>query len=286
MNASAPKEEWGLNLNNEPVGPFVKVLVLRLLDRQTMDRYAFVTSSIGGSIALGDLSDKTKIIRRIKGANVTAVVSCQSALMKSSFNPRGVPRPDFRVVEWIALAAPPESIGVTTPTPPTSLPPAKAPPTAPEAPPAPAVAAPAAAATPAAATPRCRCPSGACRGVYPCRGGCSGRGGYSGRGPRHVRGSPGCSDQDGRRRRGRGGRAAADRPRRAERRDYFLTISNRRNVMSTMSHREIEIWVEASHRKIDRLENQVCGLRDRTLRRPQGVSRKLRAAGRRPRRPP
>ena len=60
MNEAAPREEWGTDLNGNPVGPYVRVLVLKMLDAKTMDRFAFVTSSVGGSIAVGDLSDKTQ----------------------------------------------------------------------------------------------------------------------------------------------------------------------------------------------------------------------------------
>jgi hypothetical protein len=113
MNANAPREEWGVDLNGKPAGPFTRLLVLKLLDARTMDRYAFISQSIGGGIAIGDITDKIKIMRRIRGANVTAVVNCRSATMKSSYNPRGVPRPDFAVNRWIALAAPPEAVAAT-----------------------------------------------------------------------------------------------------------------------------------------------------------------------------
>src|SRR5258708_36694264 len=32
MNEAAPREEWGTDLNGKPVGPYVRVLVLKLLD--------------------------------------------------------------------------------------------------------------------------------------------------------------------------------------------------------------------------------------------------------------
>jgi hypothetical protein len=69
-----------------------------------MDRYAFVTSTNGGHIAFGEISDKIRLIRRLKGANVTAVVACEpGVLMKSQHNPHGVPRPHFRVVRYERL---------------------------------------------------------------------------------------------------------------------------------------------------------------------------------------
>ena len=103
MNDKAPREEWGTDLNGNPKGPWTRILVLKLLDLKTMDRFAFVTQSIGGAIAIGDLSDKIKIMRRLRGPNASPVVSCCSTLMKTRFSPHGTKRPDFRVVRWIDL---------------------------------------------------------------------------------------------------------------------------------------------------------------------------------------
>ena len=103
MNEAAPREEWGTDLNGKSVGPYVRVLVLKLLDAATMDRYAFVTSSMGGKVAFGDISDKVKLVRRLKGAHVTVAVTCEAIKMKSSYNPHGVPRPHFRIVRYVAL---------------------------------------------------------------------------------------------------------------------------------------------------------------------------------------
>ena len=101
VNEAAPREEWGTDLNGNPVGPFVRVLVLKMLDVKTMERFAFVTSSVGGSIAIGDLSDKTKIMRRFNGPNVVPVVSCNTTNFKTRYATRK--RPDFRVLRWMTL---------------------------------------------------------------------------------------------------------------------------------------------------------------------------------------
>ena len=103
MNNKAPREEWGTDFNGNLQGPWTRILVMKLLDARTMDRFAFVTSSVGGSIAIGDLSDKTKLMRRLRSPNASPIVACHSALMKSRFNPHGIRRPDFRVVRWIDL---------------------------------------------------------------------------------------------------------------------------------------------------------------------------------------
>ena len=102
MNEAAPREEWGTDLNGNAVGPYTRVLVLKLLDAITMERFAFVTTSVGGSIAVGDLSDKCKIMRRFKGPNAVPVVSCSVTNFKTKFGTRK--RPDLRVLRWITLS--------------------------------------------------------------------------------------------------------------------------------------------------------------------------------------
>ena len=102
MNDAAPREEWGVDLNNNPVGPYTLVLVLKLINGVTLDRFAFITNSVGGSIAIGDLSDKTRIMRRFRGPNVSPVVSLGVTTFRTNFGPKK--RPDFRIVRWTRLS--------------------------------------------------------------------------------------------------------------------------------------------------------------------------------------
>ena len=91
MNDAAPREEWGVDLNNNPVGPYTLVLVLKLISGLTLDRFAFITNSVGGSIAIGDLSDKTRIMRRFRGPNVSPVVSLGLTTFRTFLARRSVP---------------------------------------------------------------------------------------------------------------------------------------------------------------------------------------------------
>jgi hypothetical protein len=105
MNAEAPQEEWGVDFNGKPQGPWTYVLVLKLRDVNTLDKYAFITKSNGGSIAFGDITEKIKWVRRLKGKNMTAVVVCEHGVrFKSTYNPQGVLRPSFRIVKHVRLA--------------------------------------------------------------------------------------------------------------------------------------------------------------------------------------
>jgi hypothetical protein len=118
MNEKAPREEWGTDLNGNPVGPYVRVLVLKLIEEEpALARFAFVTSSIGGNIAIGDLSDKIKIMRRLHGPSITAIVSPQTTLFKTRFGVRE--RPHFEAVAWRKLGG---ASGGGEPLPPTKEP--------------------------------------------------------------------------------------------------------------------------------------------------------------------
>jgi hypothetical protein len=102
MNEKAPREEWREDLNGKEVGPWQIQYLVYLLNLQALDRYTFVTSTIGGGIAVRDLADKTKWIRRIrKSDNVNAIVTLSDTFMRNRFG--GRQRPHFVIVRWIGL---------------------------------------------------------------------------------------------------------------------------------------------------------------------------------------
>jgi hypothetical protein len=114
MNRAAPQAEWGVGLNGQPQGPYTLILVLMLLDVKTMDRFAFVTPSKGGALAVGDLSDKVKFMRRFRGPDVTPVVTLHTMPFRIARLNITRKRPDFRVVRWIKLG---DAGGDSLPTP-------------------------------------------------------------------------------------------------------------------------------------------------------------------------
>jgi hypothetical protein len=132
MNEAAPKEEWGIGLDGKPQGPYQHLLILKLLEAETFDRFAFITRSMGGGAAIGDLTSKCKIARRIHGPDVTALVTCQWTRWPTKYNPHGK-RPDFRVKKWVPLDGNKELMKPVEPakaiTAATTVPSASAPPT-------------------------------------------------------------------------------------------------------------------------------------------------------------
>jgi hypothetical protein len=103
MNQAAPREEWGVGLDGKPQGPYVLVLVLKLLNPLNMDRFAFVTNSKGGCIAIGDLTDKTKIMRRFRGPDIAPVITLGTTPFRIARLNITRKRPDFKVLRWIKL---------------------------------------------------------------------------------------------------------------------------------------------------------------------------------------
>jgi hypothetical protein len=101
LNAACPKSEWGVDLNKNPCGPWQNSTVLYLIDLSSMEKFTFPTSTIGGSIAVREIVDKTKTMRRFRGGNVYPVVRLRSKVMKTKFGKR--PRPHFEVQRWITL---------------------------------------------------------------------------------------------------------------------------------------------------------------------------------------
>ena len=81
LNADVPREEWVEGPDGNPRGPWQAQHIVYLLDPTTMDRFSFPTGTIGGAIAVRDLTDKVKWMRRFRGQSVLAVVSLRDVFM-------------------------------------------------------------------------------------------------------------------------------------------------------------------------------------------------------------
>jgi hypothetical protein len=99
MNESVPKDQWrqgpaGLQ------GPYQTQQLVVMIEPQAMETYTFVTSAIGGFIAVRELVDKVKTMRRYRGP-VSPIVTVGDRLMKTRFGERR--RPHFEIVDWIRM---------------------------------------------------------------------------------------------------------------------------------------------------------------------------------------
>ena len=102
-NAAAPRSEWGEDFNGNPRGPWQFQLIVYLLDPGTMDRFTYPTGTIGGQIAVRELADKVKWMRRFKGDRVCAVVALSDVFMPTRFG--GRQRPHLAIKRWVALGS-------------------------------------------------------------------------------------------------------------------------------------------------------------------------------------
>jgi hypothetical protein len=107
LNEEAPKSEWVEGPDGNPRGPWQAEYRVYLLHFESMERYTFVTTTIGGGIAVRELRDKTMWMRRFRGTQVYPVVTLSDVFMNTRFG--GRQRPHFVIVRWITLG--PEHIG-------------------------------------------------------------------------------------------------------------------------------------------------------------------------------
>jgi hypothetical protein len=101
LNEATPNAEWREDINGKPVGPWQRQQVVYLLDFNTMEKYTYVTGTVGGNMCVADLMDRVKTMRRLKGVQVYAVVTPTKTFMKTRFG--GRQRPAFRIMRWIVM---------------------------------------------------------------------------------------------------------------------------------------------------------------------------------------
>jgi hypothetical protein len=114
LNADVPREEWVEGPDGNQRGPWQAQHIVYLLDQTTMDRFSFPTGTIGGAIAVRDLTDKVKWMRRFRGQSVLAVVRLRDVFMHTRFG--GRQRPRFEVRRWVRFGGEGEPLAVTGPT--------------------------------------------------------------------------------------------------------------------------------------------------------------------------
>ena len=121
LNEEAPIEEWVPGYNGELKGPYENQHQLCLLDPETLDRFRYPTGTAGGHIAVRDLVERTKWVRKFRGEDVYPVVRLRKATFPTRYDKQRQ-RPHFEVARWVSLGG---EGGMTAlpPTPPLALPP-------------------------------------------------------------------------------------------------------------------------------------------------------------------
>jgi hypothetical protein len=96
------ESEWELGLNGEPADPWKDSRLLYPIDPATDEEFTFVTSSMGGRRAVGDLKGQISNMRCAHPGAVP-IVQLNSEKMKTRFGMK--PKPLFKVVGWRQSAA-------------------------------------------------------------------------------------------------------------------------------------------------------------------------------------
>jgi hypothetical protein len=101
LNEDTPRSEWVEGPDEQLRGPWQAQHVTHLLNPSTMDKYSWPTGTVGGSICVRDIVDKTNWMRSFRGERVYPVVTLSDKFMNTRFG--GRQRPHFIVKRWIAL---------------------------------------------------------------------------------------------------------------------------------------------------------------------------------------
>jgi hypothetical protein len=101
LNEACPKAEWTEGPSGEKRGPWQNQHVVYLLDPLTMARFTYATGTVGGTIAVRDLAERTTWMRKYRGESVYPVVTLSDTFMPTRFG--GRQRPFFKIMRWITF---------------------------------------------------------------------------------------------------------------------------------------------------------------------------------------
>jgi hypothetical protein len=101
LNTDTPRSEWGKGPDGQPRGPWQAQHVLYLLDPATLDEFSFPTGTKGGEIAIRELVEKIKWMRKFKGPHLFPVVCLSDKFMQTKFG--GRQRPHFLIKRWVTM---------------------------------------------------------------------------------------------------------------------------------------------------------------------------------------
>lgn len=101
MNEKVPKSEWVDGADGKKRGPWQFQRLFYLLDPRDMTKYTYATGTVGGEIAIREITDKTKWMRRFRGGRIYPVLVLSDTHMRTKFG--GRQRPHFIIKRWVQL---------------------------------------------------------------------------------------------------------------------------------------------------------------------------------------
>lgn len=91
------RTEWELGVGGLPSDPWRDTRYVYLIDPRSGKTYTFVTDTVGGRQAVGELKDAIMTVRQAQ-PGALPVVQLATSTMKTRYGVR--PRPDFNIVDW------------------------------------------------------------------------------------------------------------------------------------------------------------------------------------------
>jgi hypothetical protein len=98
-NDKTPKSEWIDGLNG-PRGPWQTQQIVYFVDPRSMAQFSWPTSTTGGAIAIRELMDSVKAMRRFR-PGACPLIELSSKFMNTKFG--GRQRPHFVIHNWVGL---------------------------------------------------------------------------------------------------------------------------------------------------------------------------------------
>jgi hypothetical protein len=98
LNATIPKAQWEIGLDNKPRPPWSRAYVVYLLDPLTGTVYTYCNGTTGARIAYEQLGERVTIIRALRNARVLPVVRLEQRPFRTAYGMRS--RPHFEIIDW------------------------------------------------------------------------------------------------------------------------------------------------------------------------------------------
>jgi hypothetical protein len=101
LNAAIPEREWEDGINGKRP-PWQRSEIVYLLDEAEAQKFTFASGTVGATIAVEDLRDRVKWMRRLRNARVIPVVELDNKPMKTRHGGSKL-RPHFKITEWCTI---------------------------------------------------------------------------------------------------------------------------------------------------------------------------------------
>jgi hypothetical protein len=92
------KAAWEIGIGDVPSDPWKDTRYVQMVDLRSGKTYTFVTDTIGGRQAVGELKDACTTVRQVQPHAVPVVQLATSSMPTRFGGPR--PRPDFKIIDW------------------------------------------------------------------------------------------------------------------------------------------------------------------------------------------